>query len=81
MINISYPYSMADSNPNFAIPESQATCDTAVEKPLAGDVRFNLIIIFLKLCFLQSLGPVVCLRRCAIIFVLYDGPCVLRFPR
>ena len=40
---------MADSNPNFAIPESQATCDTAVEKPLAGDVRFSLTLILLKL--------------------------------
>jgi len=37
-INITYPYSMAASNPNFKVPESAGTCGDPQLKPLSGDV-------------------------------------------
>ena len=38
-VNISHPYSMPKSNPNFKMPSSASTCDDLVEKTLSGDVR------------------------------------------
>ena len=38
-INITYPFRMAQSNPDFKIPESTAGDCTPVEKELSGDIR------------------------------------------
>ena len=38
-VNVSHPYSMPKSNPNFKMPSSSNTCDDLVEKTLSGDVR------------------------------------------
>ena len=38
-VNVSHPYSMPKSNPNFKMPASANTCDDLVDKTLSGDVR------------------------------------------
>ena len=62
---------MADSNPYFAVPEAQATCNTPIEKPLAGDVRFDFILIILEFNFgsvprLNGLSLSVCYHFCTV---------------
>ena len=38
-VNVSHPYSMPKSNPNFKMPASANTCNDLVDKTLSGDVR------------------------------------------
>lgn len=37
-VNVSHPFSMPKSNPNFRMPSSKTSCDDLVEKTLSGDV-------------------------------------------